>query len=564
MRSTLLFPLLLGLFCPLSSPATTIIPFKNLAELYLASDAVVLVNAGESYQQVINGLSHTCCDFSILVSAKGPMAADDLFTLRQYSYTDQIGELNIAGDFLPKFDHNYLMFLNHLDDGSWRLMTLSYYVFEESLQENTQYLVPVEESLSIGLFPRPDGTEAELLTAYREEALLQLLQQQATGSGIPWDPSTAQVALPTLGSTQVSDRAIPTGCDFDMGGGLSRWQNPTINMYYDVTNAPSDIVARYQATINTLNAQYAGLNLLYGGPTNFTPDCSDMSVVGQDFINYLNANLSGNQSILLLFDDPCNNITDLVGCSGVLALGGGYMLSTTHSYKGNTWKNAAWGYVFTNNGVRTCLTETNYERLLSHELTHALKMDHLDPVLYPNNNMNPTCCNAINNKDRECMNYVYDSPLPVELIAFETRLLENAVALSWSTAQEINNDHFIIERSADALHFDLLANVAASNLAHNAAYSLTDDRPLGGLNYYRLSQMDRNGKIEHLAMRVNQPITPSLSCGRGESLYARAESGQRECHSFNFHVAGTDFGIPANVQPIREIVVTNDKCRRRY
>lgn len=510
------------------------------------SDAVVLVNADASYQQVQSGITHTYCDFTVMVAAKGPMVQNDIFTLRQYSYTDQIGELNIVGDFVPKYNHNYLMFLNQLEDGSWRLMMLSYYVFEESLQEANQYLIPVKESLSIGTFPRPDGLVAEPLTAYREETLLQLLQQQATGSAVPWDPGSAQISLPALTSTEVSDRALPVGCDFDLGGGISRWQNPTINMYYDVTNAPSDVVPRFQGAINTLNTQYAGLNLMYGGPTNFTPDCSDMSIVGQDFINYLNTNLNGNQSILLLFDDPCNNITDLVNCSGVLALGGGYMLSTTHVFKGLTWKNAAWGYVFTNNGVRACLSDINYERLLTHELTHALKMDHLDAVLYPNNNMNATCCNAINTKDRECMNYVYDSPLPVELVAFTTRLMNNGVALSWSTAQEINNDHFIIERSPDALQFELLANVAASNLAQAATYTLTDDRPLGGLNYYRLSQMDRDGKVVQLAMRAinfrgevnNYTLAPNPA--NGNSIVLSTSQPEADLQTLQiFNPAGT-------------------------
>jgi len=273
-------------------------------------------------------------------------------------------------------------------------------------------------------------------------------------------------------------------------------------MYYDVTNAPSDAAARFQGAINILNTEYSGLNLLYGGSTDFMPECSDRSVVGQDFINFANANLGGTQSILLLFDDPCELIPDLTNCSGILAMGGGYMLSTSHSFKGDTWKDAAWGYVFTNNGVRACLSATNYELLLTHELTHSLKMDHLDATAYPNNNMNPSCCNPVNTKDRECMNYVYDSPLPVELLSFDAQVQENMVALTWSTAQEINNDHFIIERSADALHFEMLARVDASNLAHAATYKSSDERPLAGTNYYRLSQMDRDGQVEQLGIRA--------------------------------------------------------------
>ena len=499
MRYSLRFLLLFGLAFPFSLVATTIIPYKNLAELYLASDAVVQVQSGASYEVTENGRTHSNCEFTVMISAKGSLSAGDVFTLRQYSAYDPIGRLDIAGDFIPKPDRNYLMFLDE-NDGSWRLMLLSYYVFEESLKESDHYFVPVNESLSMGVFPRPDGVIPEPLTAYRAEALMQLLQQQGKGPYVPWDASSAQAAVSI--SELVSDRALPTGCDFDLGLGLSRWQNPAISMYYDVTNAPADAAERYQSMNNTMNTEYPGLDLVYSGSTDFTPNCMDNSVAGQDFIDFLNNNLNGTQSMLLLFDDPCNNIPDLSNCAGTLAIGGGYMLSSTHVYKGDTWKNAAWGYVVLNNGVRNCMTATNYERLLSHEFSHALKMDHLSAALYPNNNMNPTCCNAIGPKDRECMNYVYDLALPVELIAFDARVLDDAVELRWSTAQEKNNDYFSIERSADGRQFLPLAQVAGRNADYTTAYTLTDAQPLTGLSYYRLSQVDRDGQMEQLALRA--------------------------------------------------------------
>ncbi len=40
-------------------------------------------------------------------------------------------------------------------------------------------------------------------------------------------------------------------------------------------------------------------------------------------------------------------------------------------------------------------------------------------------------------------------PLPIELISFEAKANSEYVELNWSTASEINNDYFTIERSAD-------------------------------------------------------------------------------------------------------------------
>ena len=39
--------------------------------------------------------------------------------------------------------------------------------------------------------------------------------------------------------------------------------------------------------------------------------------------------------------------------------------------------------------------------------------------------------------------------LPVELLNFEASPLTNKVALKWSTATEVNNNYFVIERSVN-------------------------------------------------------------------------------------------------------------------
>lgn len=501
MRCSLPFLLLLALLFPLSGSATTIIPFKNLSELFLASDAVVVVKAGVPYVQTINETSHYFCDFTVVVSAKGPFTPNEVFSLRQYSFFDEVGRVDIAGDFVPQAGNTYLLFLDQVDVDGWRTMMLSYYVFAANVP-GTELLVPVPESLSMGVSPRPDGVVPEPLMAYRKDVLLQLFAQQGTGANVPWDPSSAQVTLSAL-SNEVSDRGLPVGCDFDLGGGLSRWQNTAIKMYYDVTNAPPDSVTLYKSAINSVNTAYGGLNLLYSGATNFIPDCSDLTVAGKDFITYLNLQLNGPQSALLLFDDPCDLLPHLSNCSGVLSTGGSYTLHTTHTFKAATWKNSAWGFMIVNVGVRGCLSDTSYKQMLMHEMGHILKLDHLTPLLGSINNMDVVCCRPIGPKDRECMNYLYldQGALPVELLAFDARVQDDAVTLSWSTAQEINNDYFTIERSGDGQQFEPLARITASNLAYVANYTRMDEHPLTGLNYYRLSQTDRDGHPEQLAMR---------------------------------------------------------------
>jgi len=85
--------------------------------------------------------------------------------------------------------------------------------------------------------------------------------------------------------------------------------------------------------------------------------------------------------------------------------------------------------------------------------------------------------------------------LPVELINFEADKVDGAVKLTWSTATEVNNEYFTIERSNDGKHFGELEKVTgAGNSSFSNTYSMHDNDPLEGVSYYRLSQTDYDGK----------------------------------------------------------------------
>lgn len=82
--------------------------------------------------------------------------------------------------------------------------------------------------------------------------------------------------------------------------------------------------------------------------------------------------------------------------------------------------------------------------------------------------------------------------LPIDLLYFTSSQEPNKdVKLAWGTATETNNAKFVIERSSDAQHFDLLAHVeGAGNTTVEQAYTYIDTMPLGGTAYYRLTQVD--------------------------------------------------------------------------
>lgn len=96
-------------------------------------------------------------------------------------------------------------------------------------------------------------------------------------------------------------------------------------------------------------------------------------------------------------------------------------------------------------------------------------------------------------------------PLPVEYVSFEatwnTKL--NSAQLSWITATEINNSHFIVERSVNALEWeDLSAVPGKGNVSSLNQYNFNDlNTPPMDIVFYRLKQVDYNGTIEHSEIR---------------------------------------------------------------
>ncbi|MEO0775201.1 MAG: right-handed parallel beta-helix repeat-containing protein [Bacteroidota bacterium] len=64
--------------------------------------------------------------------------------------------------------------------------------------------------------------------------------------------------------------------------------------------------------------------------------------------------------------------------------------------------------------------------------------------------------------------------------------------LGWTTAQEWQNDYFVVQRSTDGRRFKDLAEVPAR--ADGGEYGYYDATVLPGINYYRLLQWDRNGQ----------------------------------------------------------------------
>lgn len=90
-----------------------------------------------------------------------------------------------------------------------------------------------------------------------------------------------------------------------------------------------------------------------------------------------------------------------------------------------------------------------------------------------------------------------DLTVPVELISFSANVNKGKVILNWETATETNNRGFEIERSVDNNNFVTSGFIEGNGTsAENHIYSFSDNA-LNGNIYYRLKQIDFNGKFEY-------------------------------------------------------------------
>ena len=84
-----------------------------------------------------------------------------------------------------------------------------------------------------------------------------------------------------------------------------------------------------------------------------------------------------------------------------------------------------------------------------------------------------------------------NTPLPAKYISFDVQVkADKTVSLRWKTGDETNIDHFEIERSADGINWNSLANVFPQL---SREYSYTDLSPDEGINYYRVKEADIDG-----------------------------------------------------------------------
>lgn len=108
---------------------------------------------------------------------------------------------------------------------------------------------------------------------------------------------------------------------------------------------------------------------------------------------------------------------------------------------------------------------------------------------------------------------INNTPLPVNLLAFEAARNAGKVELKWTVAKEEALSQYTVERSGNGRSFETaIATVPATGLT---AYTSTDAQPATGANYYRLKMVELSGAVKYSPIR-------EVAFGAGASLATTA------------------------------------------
>lgn len=98
----------------------------------------------------------------------------------------------------------------------------------------------------------------------------------------------------------------------------------------------------------------------------------------------------------------------------------------------------------------------------------------------------------------DCTDCSLPMALPVELVSFSGAVVNGVVELKWTTAMELDNSHFEIERSFDVTEWETIgAEQGNGNTNASTSYSFIDVDQRSQTVFYRLKQVDFSGSFSY-------------------------------------------------------------------
>lgn len=156
------------------------------------------------------------------------------------------------------------------------------------------------------------------------------------------------------------------------------------------------------------------------------------------------------------------------------------------------------------------------DKLQTHEMGHGMDMNHVSPgnsIYYMNATVSSAAAQWKTDNTNEIQTYLasndcnqtglYCPALPIELHKLEIAD-ENCkdIIIKWTTLSEENTAYFELDRAGEDVNFKTIGNVKANGTTNEAySYNFKDFQPKDGINYYRLSSTDFDGKTTYYPIK---------------------------------------------------------------
>lgn len=98
-----------------------------------------------------------------------------------------------------------------------------------------------------------------------------------------------------------------------------------------------------------------------------------------------------------------------------------------------------------------------------------------------------------------------NATLPVAWLSFTVQKQNEHALLTWSTATETNNNYFVAEHSVNGINWETIGVVnGAVNSNTTRTYQYSHTNPAAGKNYYRVRQVDQDGRSSYSSIQTLQ------------------------------------------------------------
>ncbi|MFA6059913.1 MAG: T9SS type A sorting domain-containing protein [Taibaiella sp.] len=255
--------------------------------------------------------------------------------------------------------------------------------------------------------------------------------------------------------------------------------------YYELDFSHPDVTAAMNAFLTQVNASFPNVYNADGGLQDIAIHPTTTSVYG--YISYPSGGSTVGRPVVM--NPPVNGISTVTPV--------GTTVNTTPGQE-------AAGLQFDNTGNLYALFTTG----------DYAQVDLTTGALTGMTTSNITTAGTPSNLRGDLASAITNIPFPVKLMSFTGRNNGTTNELNWITATEQNNKGFSIERSEDLKSWHAigsqLSKAKNGNSSEKLSYSFADNAPKAGVEYYRLKQTDRDGKVTYstyISVNSNAGVT---------------------------------------------------------